>query len=81
MIMTGHCDNCQQYYGVKVKSLNEWHDTPQHKCKEIGKYTDSITWSELSELTHATQVHQFNWCLCEEQEQYPYADCPREVSK
>jgi hypothetical protein len=36
-------------------------------------------WSDLAELTHATQVAQFNWCGCEEQEQFPYADCPRLV--
>ena len=38
---------------------------------------ESISWSELAELTHATQVEQFNFCLCEEQEQFPYDDCPR----
>jgi hypothetical protein len=38
---------------------------------------DSISWGELAELTHATQVERFNWCSCEEQEQFPYADCPR----
>ena len=37
----------------------------------------SISWGELAELTHATQVEQFNWCACEEQEQFPYDDCPR----
>jgi hypothetical protein len=36
-----------------------------------------IYWSDLAELTHATQVAQFNWCACEEQEQFPYDDCPR----
>jgi hypothetical protein len=39
---------------------------------------DSISWGELANLTHATQVERFNWCSCEEQEEYPYADCPRE---
>jgi hypothetical protein len=38
---------------------------------------DSMSWSELADLTHATQVEKFNFCLCEEQEQFPYADCPR----
>ena len=38
----------------------------------------SISWGELAELTHATQVERFNWCSCEEQEEYPYTDCPRE---
>jgi hypothetical protein len=36
-----------------------------------------MTWSEVAELTHATQVEKFNWCSCEEQEEFPYADCPR----
>ena len=39
---------------------------------------DSISWGELAELTHATQVERFNFCLCEEQEQFPYEDCPRQ---
>jgi hypothetical protein len=36
---------------------------------------DSISWGELAELTHATQVERFNWCSCEEQEYFPYKDC------
>ena len=42
---------------------------------------ESISWGELAELTHATQVERFNWCACEEQEQFPYVDCPREGEK
>jgi hypothetical protein len=38
---------------------------------------DTISWQELSELTHATQVEKFNFCTCEEQEYFPYSDCPR----
>lgn len=37
----------------------------------------SISWGELAELTHKTQVLQFNWCACEEQEYFPYNDCPK----
>ena len=37
----------------------------------------SISWGELALLTHATQVEKFNWCGCEEQEYFPYDDCPR----
>jgi hypothetical protein len=40
---------------------------------------DSISWGELAQLTHATQVKQFNWCACEDledREEAPYADCP-----
>jgi hypothetical protein len=41
---------------------------------------ESISWGELSELTHQTQVERYNWCSCEEQEEFPYADCPRKES-
>lgn len=34
-------------------------------------------WSDLAELTHATQVENFSWCACEEQEYFPYDDCPK----
>ena len=37
----------------------------------------SISWGELALLTHKTQVKQFNFCTCEEQEYFPFADCPR----
>jgi len=41
---------------------------------------ESISWGELAELTHATQVEIFNWCSCEELDQKgqipPYRDCP-----
>ncbi len=38
---------------------------------------DSISWSELAELTHETQVERFGWCSCEDMEphEYPYPDC------
>jgi hypothetical protein len=39
---------------------------------------ESMSWGEVALLTHATQVEKFNWCACEEQEQFPYDDCPRE---
>jgi hypothetical protein len=42
--------------------------------------SESISWGELADLTHETQVEQFNFCVCEEQEDFPYADCPREES-
>jgi hypothetical protein len=40
---------------------------------------ETMYWSDLAELTHKTQVEKFNFCLCEEGEQFPYSDCP--VSK
>jgi len=38
---------------------------------------DSISWGELADLTHATQVERFGWCSCEDMEphEYPYPDC------
>jgi hypothetical protein len=38
-----------------------------------------LSWSELAELTHVTQVEHFNFCLCEDNEgqENPYADCPK----
>lgn len=43
---------------------------------------DSISWGELAELTHATQVERFGWCICEdtEGEGHLHDDCPREVA-
>lgn len=38
---------------------------------------ESISWGELAQLTHKTQVERFNWCSCEEKETFPYEDCPR----
>lgn len=37
-----------------------------------------MSWSELAELTHETQVAIFGWCSCEDNEgnENPYDDCP-----
>jgi hypothetical protein len=32
---------------------------------------ESMSWQDIANLTHATQVEKFNWCACEEQEQFP----------
>ena len=44
---------------------------------------ESISWGELAQLTHATQVARFNFCMCEDNEgqENPYEDCPKEESK
>ena len=39
---------------------------------------ENFSWGELANFTHTKQVEEFNFCLCEEQEQFPYEDCPRE---
>jgi hypothetical protein len=38
---------------------------------------DSISWGELAELTHETQVERFGFCSCEDLEphEYPYPSC------
>lgn len=40
---------------------------------------EQLSWSELAELTHETQVDKFGWCMCEDTEphKYPYGDCPK----
>ena len=50
---------------------------PQTGVQEMTQ--DSISWSELAELTHETQVAKFNWCMCEDNEgqENPYTDCPK----
>jgi hypothetical protein len=37
----------------------------------------SISWGELAQLTHKTQVEQFGFCTCEDNEgnENPYLDC------
>jgi len=38
-----------------------------------------LSWSELAELTHVTQVEHFNFCMCEDLDphEHPYEDCPK----
>lgn len=47
-------------------------------CGECAK--EVMYWSDLAELTHATQVQRFGFCTCEDNEgqENPYADCPQE---
>jgi hypothetical protein len=50
-------------------------------CVSCAPPQESISWSELAELTHATQVERFNFCTCEDSDGNgkPYADCPEGV--
>jgi len=43
---------------------------------------DSISWGELAELTHATQVERFGFCGCEDNEgnENPFSDCPKKAT-
>lgn len=38
--------------------------------------SEVMYWSDLAELTHATQVEKFGWCACEDQGTFVYTDCP-----
>ena len=42
---------------------------------------EPMSWLEVIELTHPKQVERFGWCSCEEQEDFPYSDCPRTGEK
>ena len=33
-------------------------------------------WSDMANLNHVSQVDIFGFCTCEEQEYFPYDDCP-----
>ena len=37
---------------------------------------EGISWEELSQLTHETQVEKFGWCMCEDGNNSSYFDCP-----
>lgn len=65
-------------------TLDDWEEDTEASWVETGEITlvtpepdDSISWGELAELTHLTQVERFGFCSCEEQEEFPYEDCPR----
>jgi hypothetical protein len=38
---------------------------------------ESYSWQDMANLNHDTQVEIFGWCACEEQEQFPYDNCPK----
>jgi len=63
-----------------MSKMKEWLLDRQENGDDGTGFMDSISWSELAELTHATQVERFNWCMCEDNEgqENPYADCPKE---
>jgi hypothetical protein len=60
-----------------VKALGEVGIIIEREDKEMEE--ESMSWGELAEFqTHALHVEKFNWCGCEEQEYFPFDDCPRE---
>jgi hypothetical protein len=61
-----------------VSKIKEWLLDRQLNGDDGTGYEESMSWQDIANLTHATQVEKFNWCACEEQEQFPYDDCPKE---
>jgi hypothetical protein len=61
-----YCDRCK----VEENHLSDI------EC--LAYENESISWSELAELTHKTQVMRFGFCSCEDNEgnENPYSDCP-----
>jgi len=55
----------------------------KHEYAQImGLCEEAIYWSDLVDLTHATQVEKFNFCTCEDNDgkENPYDDCPTGVA-
>ena len=63
-----------------MSNLKEWVEDRQENGDDGTGFDESISWSELAELTHAMQVERFGFCTCEDLDphEYPYADCPKE---
>ena len=57
------------------------YEEEESKMKDLSQ--ESISWGKLAELTHATQVERFGWCICEgtNGEGQLAEDCPKEESK
>jgi hypothetical protein len=72
MSETRRCEEC----GHK---LDDGYTAEETLCGACFNEKESISWGELAELTHATQVERFGWCICEDPSQGQLADdCPRE---
>jgi hypothetical protein len=65
-----------------MSKMKEWILDRQENGDDGTGFDESISWSELAELTHITQVERFGFCSCEDLEphEYPYADCVREIA-
>jgi hypothetical protein len=57
--------------------------TPIERTRRGERMNDSISWLELAQLTHATQVERFDWCPCEDTDgiETVYPDCPAREEK
>jgi hypothetical protein len=61
-----------------MSNLKEWVEDRQENGDDGTGFDESISWSELAELTHTTQVERFGWCMCEDSGTFNYTDCPKE---
>jgi hypothetical protein len=61
-----------------MSNLKEWVEDRQENGDDGTGFDESISWSELAELTHVTQVERFGWCMCEDSGTFNYTDCPKE---
>lgn len=60
-----------------MSKMKEWLLNRQLNGDDGTGYEESMSWQDISNLTHKTQLEHFGFCSCEEQEQFPYVDCPR----
>lgn len=63
------CKNCEREFNYLVHKFDTC-----ISCQE----GEGISWSELAELTHVTQLERFGWCMCEDSGTFNYTDCPTE---
>ena len=74
---TAHLGDCLN--GCQICADNH-HEGMTKDCPDCG-FQPSISWGELAELTHQTQVERFNFCPCEDMSdtdgESPFQDCPR----
>jgi len=64
---------------VKCRDCDELINPQEYDCDlcEDCCHEKQMSWQDIANLTHETQVEQFGWCSCEEQEYFPYDDCPK----
>jgi len=65
--------------GRGIESATEVQDGGWVETGEVEEYDGTISWGELAQLTHKTQVERFGWCICEgtDGEGQLAEDCPR----
>ena len=49
----------------------------ERRSRGGGGMRENWSYGELADFNHEKQVEEFNWCSCEEQEYFPYEDCPK----